>query len=452
MLLEVRKSTLKGRVDIPGSKSHTIRAVVLATLAEGDSLIRRPLDSLDTQAAIAACRAFGAGIDTSDPGLWKVRGLAGRPRTPDNVVDVANSGTTLYIVMGTAALCREGYTVLNGDAQTRRRPADKLIAALRDLGAEVFSTRGNGMCPLVVRGPLRGGKTAIAAITSQWVTSILLCAPCAAGNTELRVTKLNEAPYVRMTLDWLERLGVRVEYAAAFTRFRIPGGQGWKGFDLPVAADFSSATFFLVAGAALDAEIELAGLDMRDSQGDKAVVDCLRAMGARIEVDEAAGALRLKRGQLRGAELDLNATPDALPALAVAGALASGTTRLLNVPQARVKETDRIAVMAAELAKMGVRTEELPDGLIIHGGGLRGSAQLHGHADHRVVMALSLAGMAADAPSRIDTAEAVAVTFPTYVELMRSLGARMEVRTDQSDQSDLSWLPSKGGKSCQKSR
>jgi 3-phosphoshikimate 1-carboxyvinyltransferase len=431
MLLEVHKSKLRGRVDIPGSKSHTIRAVVLASLAEGESFIRRPLDSLDTAAAVETCRAFGAEIDTSDSALWKVRGLAGLPRTPDNVVDVANSGTTLYIVMGTAALCPEGYTVLNGDAQTRRRPADKLVAALRDLGAEVFSTRGNGKCPLVVRGPLRGGKTSIEAITSQWITSILLCAPCAEGDTELRVTGLNEAPYVRMTLDWLERLGVRLEYDDAFTMFHIPGSQGWKGFDLPVAADFSSATFFLVAGAALDAEIELTGLDMRDSQGDKAVVDYLRAMGARIEVDEAAGLLRLKRGELHGTELDLNATPDALPALAVAGALASGTTRLVNVPQARVKETDRIAVMAMELAKMGVHTEELPDGLVVHGGGLRGSMALHGHADHRVVMALSLAAMAADAPSRIDTAEAVAVTFPTYMDLMRGLGAEMETCSDK---------------------
>jgi len=428
MFLSVEKSALRGRVAIPGSKSHTVRAVVFGALAEGESRIRRPLESLDTQAAVHACRAFGARIDVSHPDLWRVEGVAGHPRIPETVVDVANSGTTLYIVMGLAALCSGGWTVLTGDEQIRRRPADRLMAALRELGAEVFSTRGNAMCPILVRGPLRGGETSIEAITSQWVTSILINAPLAAGDTTLTVAKLNEAPYVRMTLDWLERLGASVEYDEAFTRFHIPGGQSYPAFDQAVAADFSSATFFLVAGAALDAEIELTGLDMADSQGDKAVVDYLREMGAQIHADEGTGALRLARADLRGVDLDLNATPDALPAMAVAGALAEGTTRLLNVPQARVKETDRIAVMAQELAKMGIETQELPDGLVIEGAGgaIRGSTDLHGHGDHRVVMALSLAAMAAAEPSRIDTAEAVAVTFPTYVELMRGLGARME--------------------------
>ena len=432
MFLDVDRSNLRGSVAIPGSKSHTVRAVVLASLAEGESRIRQPLESLDTRAAVEACRHFGARIDTADPACWRVDGTAGRPRTPDSIVDVANSGTTLYVVMGTAALVANGWSVLTGDEQIRRRPADRLIAALRDLGAEVFSTRGNGMCPLVVRGPLTGGSTEVEAITSQWVSAILLNAPLAPGDTELRVTNLNEAPYVRMTLDWLERLGASIEYDDAFTRFRIPGGQSYPAFDCPVAADFSSATFFLVAGAALDAEIELTGLDMADSQGDKAVVDYLKAMGARIEIDAEAGAIRLARSELRGAQLDLNATPDALPAMAVAGALADGTTRLVNVPQARVKETDRIAVMAAELAKLGVTVRELPDGLEIEGAAdqLRGSTDLRGHGDHRVVMALSLAAMAAPQPSRIDTAEAVAVTFPTYVDLMESLGGRL--RTNES--------------------
>ena len=430
MFLHASKSTLRGSVAIPGSKSHTIRAIVLASLAEGKSAIRRPLDSLDTVAAIAACRGFGATIDVSDPLVWKVEGVAGRPRVPENVIDVANSGTTLYIVMATAALCGEGWTVLTGDEQIRRRPAEGLIRALCDLGASVFSTRDNAMCPLVVRGPMRGGRTSIDAVTSQWVTAILMSAPLAEGDTDLEVPRLNEAPYIQMTLDWLKYVGVGVDHDATLSRFHIPGGQKVRSFDRAVPADFSSATFFLVAGAALDAEIELTGLDMADSQGDKAVVDYLRAMGARIDIDGATGTMRVGKGDLHGADLDLNATPDALPAMAVAGALARGTTRLLNVPQARVKETDRIAVMAAELSRMGVKVEELPDGLVIEGIGseLRGSLELKGHGDHRVVMALSLAAMGAKGESRIDTAEAVAVTFPSFVDLMRGLGAKMEVK------------------------
>jgi 3-phosphoshikimate 1-carboxyvinyltransferase len=430
MILRVRHSRLRGSVPIPGSKSHTIRALILAALARGESLIRQPLDSLDTRAALKACRMFGAEIDDSDPAVWRVLGLGGRPRTPENVVDVENSGTTLYVVMGTAALCAEGWTVLNGDAQIRRRPADRLLKALNDLGAQAFSTRGNGMCPLVVRGPLRGGECSIEALTSQWVSSILLCAPLAEAKTRMSVPVVNEAPYIQMTLDWMKSLGIQVDYATDYSRFEIPGGQSWSGFDRPIAADFSSATFFLVAGAALDAEIELTGLDTGDSQGDKEVLDYLRRMGADIRVDEARRVVRVRRGNLRGADLDLNRTPDALPAMAVAAALAEGTTRLLNTPNARLKETDRIAVMALELRKMGVEVEELPDGLVIQGRpeGLRASKELNGHGDHRIVMALSLAAMAArDGSSEISTAEAMAVTFPEFKNLMSGLGADMEL-------------------------
>ncbi|MBN1867808.1 3-phosphoshikimate 1-carboxyvinyltransferase [Candidatus Sumerlaeota bacterium] len=431
MILEVQRSALRGSVPIPGSKSHTVRAVVLASLAEGRSRLGDPLDSLDTRAAVGACSALGAKIDTaSDPNAWFIEGVAGKPSVPENVIDVANSGTTLYVVMGAAALCGSGWVVLTGDEQIRRRPADRLMSALRDLGVEIFSTRGNDMCPFVLRGPLRGGRTSIEAITSQWVTSILLNAPLAQRDVELEVTRLNEAPYVQMTVDWLEGLGIELEYDEYFSRFRIPSGQHYPSFDRAIPADFSSATFFLVAGAALDAELELTGLDMRDSQGDKAVIDYLKAMGAKIEIDDVAGAIRVKKSSLHGTEIDLNATPDALPAMAVAGALADGITTLVNVPQARVKETDRIAVMAAELRKMGVKVKETPDGMMIEGrnGTLERCESLCGHGDHRVVMALSLAAMAAEGPSRIDTAESVAVTFPSFVSLMTNLGARIECR------------------------
>ncbi|NQU44609.1 3-phosphoshikimate 1-carboxyvinyltransferase, partial [bacterium] len=165
MRLRVERSSLRGSAAMPGSKSHTIRAIILGALAEGESYVRRPLDSLDTRAAVTACQAFGAEIDTCDPECWVIAGTGGNPRIPADVVDVGNSGTTLYVVMSTAALCRDGWTVLTGDSQIRRRPAASLIAALRDLGADIFSTRGNDLCPLLVRGPLKGGKTSIEAIT-----------------------------------------------------------------------------------------------------------------------------------------------------------------------------------------------------------------------------------------------------------------------------------------------
>lgn len=424
MKLIVEPSRLEGEVLVPASKSHTIRALVIASLAEGVSHISNPLDSLDTQAAINACRALGARVAPGD--VWEVVGVGGNPEPPANVIDVMNSGTTLYFMLSAAALI-EGAAVLTGDASILSRPAQPLLDALGELGAEAFSTRGNGCPPFVVRGPMKGGKTRLRAVSSQFLSSLLLSCPLAQGQTEIEVVELNEAPYVRMTLDWLGRRGIEYE-ERELKWFRIPGTQQYHGFQRQVPGDFSSATFFLAAAAITDSDVRLLGLDMDDAQGDKEVVHMLEAMGASVVV--GTNEIRIHRGEVKGGEFDLNATPDALPAMAVAASLAEGETRIVNVPQARLKETDRIAVMAAELAKMGAKIEEREDGLVIQGGTLRG-AQVDGHHDHRVVMALAVAGLAARGTTVIDTAEAAAVTFPNFVELMKKLGARMRTENEE---------------------
>lgn len=422
MQLVSGKSRLRGSVLIPASKSHTIRAVAVAALADGHSVIRNPLLSGDSEAAVRCYRALGAEIDTSDPTAWKVSGVGSRIVAPAETIDVLNSGTTLRIAMGSAALAElGGSTTFTGDAQIQTRPVGPLLEALQDLGAECVSLKGNGKAPVRIGGQLKGGHTCIEAKTSQYVTSLLMCAPLAAGDTEVDVTLLNEPGYVQMTLDWLDKQGIAYENDR-MRRFHVKGGQRYKAYDMPVPADFSSATFFLCAGALFADEITLEGLDFADSQPDKAVVDYLKAMGADICID--ADAITVKAAALKGVEIDMNATPDALPAMAVTAAYAEGTTRLVNVPQARMKETDRIACMAQELAKMGAHVEELPDGLVVHHSKLR-PARLDGRSDHRIVMALSLAAMGLDAPCTIDTAEAIAVTFPAFVDLMRSVGADM---------------------------
>jgi 3-phosphoshikimate 1-carboxyvinyltransferase len=303
-----------------------------------------------------------------------------------------------------------------------------LLEALGHLGAAARSVEGSGCPPCEVSGPLRGGKARIACPTSQFLTSLLVACPLAAGDSEITVTELNEAPYVEMTLRWLDLLKVEYECDEEMTHFRIPGGQSYPAFTRRVPADWSSATFFLAAAAITGGEVELAGLDLEDAQGDKAVLGYLEAMGASVE--RGAESVRLRGGALRGARLDLNDTPDALPAMAVAAAFARGRTELENVPQARLKETDRIAVMAEELGKLGVRCEELPDGLVVQSrgaGGVRGG-RVDGRDDHRVVMALALAGLAAREPVTVEGAEAMSVTFPDFVERMAALGARMEKR------------------------
>lgn len=419
-----RPSRLRGAITIPGSKSHTIRAVAIASLAAGESRIETPLESGDARSAVRAFAALGAKIECR-PEAWIVQGTGGELRAPEEVIDVGNSGTTTNIATGSAALVRQGLTVFTGDHQIRRRSSAALIGALNDLGARAESTRGNGCPPLVIRGRLKGGTTTIACPSSQYLTSLLVNCPLADGDTTIQVPLLEEKPYVEMTLDWLTRQGIRLE-RDGLREFRIPGRQSYRAFTRRIPADFSSATFFLCAGAIGDNDITVRGLDLADPQGDKAVLDYLRQMGARVEV-LAEDGIRVRPGQLKGCRLDLNATPDALPMMAVLACFAEGPTTLVNVAHARMKETDRIATMRLELARLGARVTERPDGLAIEGGKLT-ATEVNGHDDHRIVMALAVAGTAIPGQTVIRTAEAAAVTFPSFVSCMHALGAEINPR------------------------
>lgn len=418
MLVKVTKSNaIKGaRVRIPGSKSHTIRALFISSLASGESHILQPLISEDALSAVKVCESFGACIDASEEG-YAVKGFGKMPRVPEDVVNVGNSGTSLRFGLSVAALA-EGYTVFTGDKQIRKRPLGPLIEAINNLGAAAFTTRGDGMAPAVIKGRMKGGNTRIDAYTSQFLSSLLISCPLLENDTEIDVIMLNEVPYVEMTLWWLDKQGIKYENDG-FKKIFIHGGQEYKGFDTCIPGDFSSATFFIALAAISGDEIILENLDVKDPQGDKLVLSILESMGARV--DYRGDCIIVKGDKLKGMEIDMNSIPDALPAMAVAGCFADGETRLVNVPQARLKETDRISVMCHELKKMGAHISELPDGLIIRKSKLRG-CEVDGHYDHRVVMALAVAGLNAEGDTFVKTAESVNVTFPDFINLAKNCG------------------------------
>ncbi len=422
MDIQVHPGHLKGRVRIPASKSHTIRALLISSLAEGESVIKNPLHSSDAVSCVEACRLLGASVDTRGDD-WVVKGRGNNRSPAENIIDTGNSGTTLYLTASIAAL-NKGWTFFTGDHQIRKRPAENLLAALRGLGAEAFSSKDNGCAPFAISGPWKGGKISISCPTSQFLSSLLISAPLAEKEviTEIDVPLLYEKPYAEMTLRWLEEQGINLEKKEDLSWFRIPGGQAYKPFRRSVPADWSSATFFLAASCVTGGEIFLEGLDTEDSQGDKAVLDMMRALGAEVEVFQTPDGqtVRIHAAELRGTELDLNATPDALPALAVVGCFAEGETHLVNVPQARLKETDRIAVMARELASLGADISERPDGLVIRKSKLTGGL-VNSHQDHRVAMSMALAALGAEGPVTIKDAEAVSVTFPDFFSLLDSL-------------------------------
>ena len=425
MKLFVQKTEkLEGEIIIPGSKSHTIRAVIIASLAEGTSKIKNPLKSADTMAAVNACKVLGAKINIENEKEWIIEGFNHSPQNPGAMLNMVNSGTSLRLISGIIAALCDFEVELDGDASLRTRPMQPLIKSLNELGAEALSTSNTGYCPIKIKGKMIGGNTEVSGISSQFISSLLLACPLLQEDTTITVAKPNEMPYIKMTLKWLDEQGIKYKASEDLTKFKIFGNQKYKAFEKIIPADWSSAAFPLVGAAITQSNILLRGLDINDVQGDKAIIDYLKKMGAEISIEE--NGIRIKGKPLKGLELDLNATPDALPALSVLGCFADGTTTLFNVPQARIKETDRIKVMAEELSRMNADIKEREEGLIIHKSTLKGT-KVRGHNDHRVVMALSLAGLISEGKTEITTAESIDVTFPTYVQSMKSLGAKMEV-------------------------
>ncbi len=411
----IEPSRMSGDALIPSSKSHTIRALFLAAMAKGRSTIFNPLDSADGRSALAAVKALGAGVEV-EPDRWIIDGLDGFISNPEPTIYMGNSGTSTRFVLGSVALGAREVTI-TGDESTSSRPMGPLLTALENLGAKTKSRKGK--LPATVSGPILGGETEVDGKTSQYLSSLLVSLPLAQSDSVLIVENLNEKPYVDMTLSWLDFLGV--DYGReGYSRFTIRGGQKYRSFERMIPGDFSSATFFACLGAIPGNEVFLRGLDMNDPQGDKAILGYLEKMGASVNIGD--DGITVKGDSLAGVTLDLNATPDALPAMAALACLADGTTHLTNVPQARIKETDRIAVMAKELGAMGALCEERTDGLVIHGGARITGARVDGHGDHRVVMALSVLASKADGRTIIETAESVDVTFPNFAELFRSCG------------------------------
>jgi len=415
MIASIERSAVSGEAYAPPSKSYTHRAVLITALGPGGT-VERPLISADTQATISACQAIGAEVVQEES--LRIEGVNGDPRTPDDVINVLNSGTTLRFLSAVVALT-EG-AVLTGDASIRSRPNGPLLKSLNDLGARAFSIKGNQRAPLVIQGRMRGGSTNLdGGVSSQFLSALLIACPLADGDTSINIQgELKSRPYAEITLDMLNDAGVRVEVDG--NEFHLDGGQRYGLRSYQVPGDFSSASYLLAAAAVTGSTLTVRGL-FPSRQGDAAIVEVLRRMGADIDWDQQAGVLKIAGGELRGVEVDASRTPDLVPTISVLGAVAEGVTVIKNAEHVRLKETDRLKAMASELSKMGVKIKEHPDGLEIQGGGLKG-ARVSGYHDHRIVMALTVAGLVAG-DTTIDTAESVAISYPQFFQEMARLNA-----------------------------
>jgi len=404
-----------GKVDVPPSKSYTHRAILVSALSGGRCIVSNPLDSFDTRATCEAARSMGARISNEDGSLViESDGL----HAPDRTIDVQNSGTTMRLMTGIAALFDREVT-LTGDESIQKRPMGPLLKALEDCGVRCESNGGKP--PVTLKGPVQGDIIRIdGSMSSQFVSSMLMMSPLVGRRMEIIVEgKAVSRPYIEITLSVMKRFGVEVKRTE--TGYIIEP-QDYRPCDYRVPADFSSSAFPLVAGG-LAGKVTVEGLDMNDPQGDKKIVDILRDAGCIIEEKDGVVTCSFS-GRPKALDIDLSDMPDLFPIVAVLMSTADGTSRLYGAPQLRFKESDRIESVEKMLKALGADITGTDDGCIINGvPRLKGGYIEHG-GDHRLMMAAAVASLISEGPVTMEDDGCWNVSYPGFVEKMRSIGLR----------------------------
>lgn len=423
----INKSGVNGEIEVPSSKSHTLRAILFGALGKGKTSIFHYLRSPDADAMIEACRLFGAKIDLKEDNL-EIEGLDGTIKWCEDVINAGNSGLVLRFCTAIGALCPNPVVITGDHSIKHQRMMTPLLLGLSQLGVLVATMRGDGYPPIIVQGPLMPGKTTVTGEDSQHVSALIIAAALGQGPVEISVTNPGEKPWISLTLDWLDRLNIPYRNRG-FENYYLPGNAHYEGFSYTVPGDFSSAAFPIAAALITQSELTIKNIDMQDSQGDKELIDVLIKMGARIEIRKEARTLKVLKGsQLKGMEVDINNFIDAITILAVIGCYAEGETHIKNAAVARHKECNRIDSIATELQKMGAQIDSTPDGLIVKKSKLYG-AELKGYHDHRMVMSLAVAALGAEGETSVSDIESIKKTYPSFLEDFRKIGANIEVRS-----------------------
>lgn len=413
--LEIRPSgPVDGTIRPPGSKSITNRALVCAALAEGESILTGALDSDDTRVMIDSLRRLGLDVEhDTDEHSIRIVGCGGRLPATDAELYVANSGTTIRFLTAMVTLGR-GTFRLDGTPRMRERPIEDLLATLRQLGANAGSEAENGCPPVVVVADgLPGGRASVAgSISSQFLSGLLMTAPCALGPVELAVSgELVSKPYVEMTLAVMSAFGVSVD-SGDLSRFIVPAPQTYRGRNYAIEPDASAASYFFAAAAVTGGAVTVGGLSRESLQGDVAFCECLQRMGCRVRY--SADSITVQGKPLKGIDANMNAISDTVQTLAAVALFADGPTNISGVAHIRHKETDRLAALATELGKLGAEVHQRDDGLSIIPRRLRG-ATLDTYDDHRMAMSLAVVGLVQSGVVIRDPG-CTAKTYPRYFD------------------------------------
>jgi 3-phosphoshikimate 1-carboxyvinyltransferase len=420
--------SLQGTLQIPGDKSISHRALMLGALAEGETTIQGLLLGEDPRSTAACFTAMGAQISELNSELVTVQGIGlGQLQEPVGVLEAGNSGTTMRLMLGILASHPDRFFTVTGDDSLRSRPMSRVVTPLTEMGAKIWGRKGNSLAPLAVRGQALEPIHYHSPIASAQVKSaILLAGLMTYGRTTVTEPALSRDHSERM----LRAFGAQIDVDPETHSATVTGYPTLRGQPVIVPGDISSAAFWLVAGAIVPGS-ELCIQNVGINPTRTGILVALELMGADITLEnqrEVAGEpvadLRVKHGKLKACKIGGDLIPrmiDEIPILAVAAIFAEGTTVITDAAELRVKESDRIQVMATELTKMGARVSELPDGLEITGGGSLVGAELDSYTDHRIAMSLAIAAMMATGKTTIDRAEAASISYPTFFDSLRSI-------------------------------
>jgi len=419
MTCKIEKSQLNGEIVCPSSKSYTHRAVFLAALSDGKSIVKDALYSADTRATIDACKTFGVDVHESGDiiSIDNSIDLEGK----GGIIDVVNSGTTIRIATAIAAIS-PNKTILSGDASIKKRPMKPLLDSLEALGAKCISD--DGKPPITVSGTIRGGEVKIMGdVSSQFVSALLIIAPRLQNGLELNIEgNIVSKPYIDSTIASMEKFGVKVETIEKYKKYKIEH-QTYKPTEFSVPSDFSNLALLLSATVLIGNNVSIK-ISMGDlPQGDELFIDILEKMGVIVTLQNNIISLKTP-AKLDGGKFDLGNTPDLLPPLAILILKSQNPIWIYNVAHARFKETDRIEIIAREIKKIGVRVEEKDDGIILYPPENIISAQLNSENDHRLFMAFCICGMYIGGCD-VTNPESVEVSYPNFISDLTKIGGNI---------------------------
>lgn len=414
---EIKINETVTTVEVPGSKSLTQRALVAASLAHGKSLLRHALIADDTRHLMAGLKKLGAVIAPVAEG-FEVAGVGGAITNNCDEIFLGNNGTALRFLTALVCLGRGGY-VLTGEPRLCERPVGPLVAALQEMGVDIACQNN---CPPVriMANGLKGGRITLTDIeSSQYVSALLLCGPYTAKGIELSLTgNIVSAPYIDLTVGVMNDFGAKV-IQTGNRRYLVGTQHIYSGCDYYVEGDASSASYFFLAAALLKKTIRVLGVGRKSAQGDIRLLDILETSGCKVESGKTyvqVSASNLVSGDMT---LDMGDLPDMVPTVGVLAAFRKGRTKITNVAHLRIKESNRLAAMAAELNRIGIRASELPDGLMIEGGNARPAA-IETYNDHRIAMSFAVAGLIAPGIQIMDK-KCVDKSFPGFWEELAKL-------------------------------